>query len=191
MTGELFAVLRDHSILGRPARDAGSRDDGPNVVEDFASWSSFERGLIAALQSDQFGRRVEAFSGRATGPFCAQGLASGFPEDAVFIPVGGITPGSLADFASAGAAGFGLGSALYKPGMSTNEVSKHAHAFVDAWRAVKRHKRHDELAVASSKDPPMGARAMGPPKLRPSKAGQPKGGEDAVPNGSRSPRNHS
>ena len=36
MTGELFAVLRDHSILGRPASDAGAAPGGPGIAFDRA-----------------------------------------------------------------------------------------------------------------------------------------------------------
>ena len=46
-----------------------------------------------------------------------------------------ITPDGMAPYRAAGAAGFGLGSALYKPGMSAAEVDATATAFVDAWRA--------------------------------------------------------
>ena len=38
---------------------------------------------------------------------------------------------------AAGAAGFGLGSALYKPGMDAAEVGRNARAFAEAWRALK------------------------------------------------------
>ena len=45
------------------------------------------------------------------------------------VPVGGITPDNLSSYARAGASGFGLGSALYKPGLSANEVGRNARAF--------------------------------------------------------------
>ncbi|OZI44209.1 2-dehydro-3-deoxy-6-phosphogalactonate aldolase [Bordetella genomosp. 5] len=55
---------------------------------------------------------------------------------APLLPVGGITPQNLADFAAAGASGFGLGSALYKPGLSADEVGARARDFVAAWQAI-------------------------------------------------------
>lgn len=55
---------------------------------------------------------------------------------APLLPVGGITPQNLADFAAAGASGFGLGSALYKPGLSADEVGARARDFVTAWQAI-------------------------------------------------------
>jgi 2-dehydro-3-deoxyphosphogalactonate aldolase len=44
----------------------------------------------------------------------------------------------MAPYVAAGASGFGLGSALYKPGMAATEVSVNAEAFVAAWRAIRR-----------------------------------------------------
>jgi 2-dehydro-3-deoxyphosphogalactonate aldolase len=54
------------------------------------------------------------------------------------LPVGGIAPETMERFVAAGAAGFGLGSALYKPGAKPADVAATAKAFVDAWRAIKR-----------------------------------------------------
>lgn len=55
MTGELFAVLRDHSILGRPAREQGiERSD-----------EAFCRGLDAARQSAAEGVSGRLFSTRS------------------------------------------------------------------------------------------------------------------------------
>lgn len=46
------------------------------------------------------------------------------------LPVGGITPENMAVYADAGASGFGLGSALFKPGMPLSEIADNAEAFV-------------------------------------------------------------
>lgn len=46
------------------------------------------------------------------------------------LPVGGITPDNMAVFVDAGASGFGLGSALFKPGMPLSEIADNAEAFV-------------------------------------------------------------
>ena len=49
------------------------------------------------------------------------------------LPVGGITPESMAVYRAAGANGFGLGSALYKPGDDAAAVGAQARAFIAAW----------------------------------------------------------
>jgi 2-dehydro-3-deoxyphosphogalactonate aldolase len=46
------------------------------------------------------------------------------------LPVGGVDPESMAAYLAAGASGFGLGSALYKPDMALTEIARRARAFV-------------------------------------------------------------
>ncbi len=48
------------------------------------------------------------------------------------LPVGGITPLNMADYVAAGASGFGLGSALFKPDLSISTLRANADAFIDA-----------------------------------------------------------
>lgn len=48
-------------------------------------------------------------------------------------PVGGITPGSLAGWVKAGATGFGIGGALYQPGVTADEIGRRAAAFLAAF----------------------------------------------------------
>jgi len=55
MTGELFALLREYSILGRPAREAG----GPACDE------AFERGVAAVRAAGTAGATALLFSARA------------------------------------------------------------------------------------------------------------------------------
>jgi 2-dehydro-3-deoxyphosphogalactonate aldolase len=58
------------------------------------------------------------------------------PKGTALLPVGGITPDRMAVYRDAGAAGFGIGSALYAPGTDPAEVARRARAFVDAWQAL-------------------------------------------------------
>ena len=53
----------------------------------------------------------------------------------LLIPVGGITPDNMHVFVDAGVSGFGLGSGLFKPGMSPAQVAVNAKAYVHAWNA--------------------------------------------------------
>ena len=57
------------------------------------------------------------------------------PRDLAMLPVGGITPDSMASYIAAGANGFGLGSALYVPGRSIDDIGARARAFANAWKA--------------------------------------------------------
>lgn len=58
------------------------------------------------------------------------------PADVPVLPVGGITPETMADYVAAGATGFGLGSALYRRGDDAAAVAEKAKTFQAAWRAL-------------------------------------------------------
>ncbi|KVT22050.1 2-dehydro-3-deoxy-6-phosphogalactonate aldolase [Burkholderia ubonensis] len=53
------------------------------------------------------------------------------------VPVGGVTPDNMQAFLAAGANGFGLGSALYRPGQSADATAAHARAFQAGLRAAR------------------------------------------------------
>ena len=54
------------------------------------------------------------------------------PETDVYM-VGGVGPENFADWIKAGANGFGIGSSLYKPGDSIDDIAKKAEDLVAAW----------------------------------------------------------
>ena len=60
------------------------------------------------------------------------------PQGTRLFPVGGITPDTMAAYREAGAGGFGLGSALYKPGMRVDQVVERAGRFVASWNSLLR-----------------------------------------------------
>lgn len=80
---------------------------------------------------------LKLFPAELLGPKVLKAMRSVFPGGTRFLPVGGIAPDNMAPFVAAGAAGFGLGSALYKPGAGAEEVGRNARAFVTAWRALE------------------------------------------------------
>lgn len=58
------------------------------------------------------------------------------PHDVPVFPVGGITPHNMTPWLAAGARGFGIGTALYAPGIDIGELSRRAQAFAQAWAAT-------------------------------------------------------
>jgi len=58
------------------------------------------------------------------------------PAEIPVLPVGGIAPNNMAAWVAAGAQGFGIGAALYAPGVDADEVAHRAHVFAQAWAAV-------------------------------------------------------
>ena len=75
---------------------------------------------------------LKLFPAEANPPPVLKAMRAVLPADTKVLPVGGITTEKLAAYWNAGANGFGLGSALYAPGMSAEKVSENASAFVDS-----------------------------------------------------------
>lgn len=63
-------------------------------------------------------------------------LKAVLPPEAATYAVGGVGPEHFGDWLAAGVTGFGIGSALYKPGMSASDVAARAADLVAAWDAV-------------------------------------------------------
>lgn len=80
---------------------------------------------------------LKIFPAEMVGPPVVKAMRAVLPAGTRLLPVGGITPESMAPFLEAGAAGFGLGSALYKPGMGVAEVTAGARRFTEAWRKLR------------------------------------------------------
>lgn len=58
-----------------------------------------------------------------------------FPADTLLLAVGGVGVDNLKVYAEAGASGYGIGSALYKPGRPAGEIGSLAKALVAAAKA--------------------------------------------------------
>jgi 2-dehydro-3-deoxyphosphogalactonate aldolase len=81
---------------------------------------------------------LKLFPAEALPPAVVRAWRAVLPKDVWLLPVGGIRPDSMAPYLAAGANGFGLGSALYTPGMTPAEVAANARAFVGAWAGPDR-----------------------------------------------------
>ena len=87
---------------------------------------------FAALDAGAHGLKL--FPAEMISPATVKALRAVLPKDAALMPVGGITPDNMAAYRTAGASGFGLGSALYAPGRSAEQVRLAAQNFVNAFR---------------------------------------------------------
>ena len=87
---------------------------------------------LAALDAGAHGLKL--FPAEMISPATVKALRAVLPQDAALMPVGGITPDNMAAYRAAGATGFGLGSALYAPGRSADQVRSAAQKFVHAFR---------------------------------------------------------
>lgn len=84
---------------------------------------------IAAM-SDQGADAVKIFPAEMVLPSTLKGLKAVLPEFMPLIPVGGIDLSNMKGYLAAGAAGFGLGSALYRAGDNSAEVRIKAKTFM-------------------------------------------------------------
>jgi 2-dehydro-3-deoxyphosphogalactonate aldolase len=87
---------------------------------------------FAALDAGAHGLKL--FPAEMVSPATVKALRAVLPKNADLMPVGGITPDNMAAYRSSGASGFGLGSALYAPGRSAEQVRLAAQNFINAFR---------------------------------------------------------
>ena len=80
---------------------------------------------------------LKLFPAEQMGPAVVKAWLAVLPSGTVLAPVGGITPDNMQAFIDAGVKGFGLGSGLFKPGMTPQQVAQNAEAYVAAWKALR------------------------------------------------------
>jgi 2-dehydro-3-deoxyphosphogalactonate aldolase len=80
---------------------------------------------------------LKLFPAEAATPAVLRAQRAVLPKDVPVLIVGGVKPDNVAMWIEAGADGFGLGSALYKPGQTANEVGAQARAFVEKVREAR------------------------------------------------------
>jgi 2-dehydro-3-deoxyphosphogalactonate aldolase len=79
---------------------------------------------------------LKFFPASVLGPSGIAAQLAVLPKDTVVGAVGGVSDKNLADYMSAGVRAFGLGSSLYRPGMTAAEVRETARASVRAYDRV-------------------------------------------------------
>lgn len=92
---------------------------------------------FAALRAGADGLKV--FPGSLIGPAGVKAIRAVLPPETEVLAVGGAGPGNFAEWFAAGISGFGIGTALYRPGDSADTVGERAAMIVA---------RYDEEAPA-------------------------------------------
>ena len=83
---------------------------------------------FAALAAGADGLKL--FPGSLIGPAGLKALRAVLPEGTEVLAVGGAGPENFAEWFGAGASGFGIGTALYRPGDGADEVAARAREIV-------------------------------------------------------------
>ena len=99
----------------------------PGVATPSEAFSALKLGADA----------LKFFPGELITPNVIKAMRAVLPADSRVVPVGGVSVDNMADYLAVGANGFGIGSALYKPGKSITEIRQSARAFVDAFRSLR------------------------------------------------------
>jgi 2-dehydro-3-deoxyphosphogalactonate aldolase len=115
---------------GDPAVIAATRTAGMVSAPGFFTPTEAFAALRAGAHA------LKLFPAEAAPPPVVKALKAVLPKDVPLIAVGGVTVERIADYRAAGADGFGLGGALYRPGISAQEVGAHARSFVAALQGV-------------------------------------------------------
>ncbi len=75
---------------------------------------------------------LKLFPAEAVSPAVLRALRAVLPAGTMVLPVGGMDATTIPVWRGAGAAGFGIGSALYRPGDTAADVAAKARALLDA-----------------------------------------------------------
>lgn len=150
--GRLARRLGDHAVVGAGtvltvADVAAVRDAGGQLIVSPNTDTDVIRAAVAAdmvclpgyfTPSEGFAaiaagaHGLKLFPAEGAGPAVLKAQRAVLPRSVPMLVVGGITPDGMAPWRAAGADGFGLGSALYRPGDDADAVGAAARRFVAA-----------------------------------------------------------
>lgn len=115
-----------------------SPDTNPSVIE-----RTIARGMksypgvfsptdaFAALRAGATG--LKFFPAEVLGPKGIKAMKAVLPPEVPLYAVGGANPDNFAEYFAAGCAGFGLGTYIFKPGMTASDVADRARTAVAAY----------------------------------------------------------
>ena len=106
------------------------------IAEGMQSWPGVftPSEALAALQAGATGLKL--FPGDMAGPKGLKAMRAILPLGTQVYAVGGAAPDNFSKWIEASADGFGLGSAIYKPGDNLETVATKAQAIVTAFDAI-------------------------------------------------------
>jgi len=124
--GRLIVMPHGDAEVVRAAKGAGLACI-PGIATPTEGFAALANGADA----------LKLFPAELLTPAVLKSMRAVFPSATRFLPVGGITPDSMAGYVAAGAAGFGLGGALYRRGDEPSRVAANARDFVAAWKRLR------------------------------------------------------
>jgi 2-dehydro-3-deoxyphosphogalactonate aldolase len=105
-------------------------------ARDLASVPGFFTPTEALVAAKAGADALKLFPADGASPAHLKAMLAVLPRGLPVLAVGGVSESSMADWIAAGAAGFGIGGALYKPGDTPADVETKANALVAAFKAT-------------------------------------------------------
>ena len=134
-------TVLDPADVPRVAQVGGQIIVSPNVHRPVIE-ASVAAGMVAApgffTPSEAFealragAHCLKLFPAKAASPAVVKAQRAVLPKDLPLIVVGGVRPDNMRPYLEAGATGFGLGSGVYVPGRSPQEVEERARAYMES-----------------------------------------------------------
>ncbi|KVN33750.1 2-dehydro-3-deoxy-6-phosphogalactonate aldolase [Burkholderia pyrrocinia] len=123
--GALIVMPHSDAAVIRRARKRGLAS-APGVATPTEAFSALANGadVLKMFPAEQLGVHV------------VKAWRAVIDRAVPLIPVGGISPDNMQPFLAAGTNGFGLGSALYRPGQSADVTATHARVYQAGLRAA-------------------------------------------------------
>jgi 2-dehydro-3-deoxyphosphogalactonate aldolase len=139
--GTVLTVKEVAQVHAAGGRLVVSPNADPEVIAatraaGMASWPGVmtPTECFAAIKAGATGLKL--FPGSLIGPEGLKAIRAVLPRNLPVYAVGGAGPANFADWVRAGANGFGIGTALYTPGLSVDEIHSRAVQIVAAYDAV-------------------------------------------------------
>jgi 2-dehydro-3-deoxyphosphogalactonate aldolase len=122
-----FIVSPDTNVAVIEATRARDMESYPGVFSPTEAFTAIRAGATG----------LKFFPAELLGPKGIKAMKAVLPPAMPLYAVGGANPDNFAEYFAAGCAGFGLGTYIYKPGMTAGEIAARAQAAVTAYDREK------------------------------------------------------
>jgi 2-dehydro-3-deoxyphosphogalactonate aldolase len=121
--GGVFVVSPDTNIEVIKATRAAGLSSYPGVLSPTDAFAAIRAGATG----------LKFFPAEVLGPKGIKAMKAVLPPDLPLYAVGGANPDTFSEYFAAGCAGFGLGTYIFKPGMTADDIAARAKSAVAAY----------------------------------------------------------